>query len=68
MSHELVPAPAPANIPLPLFALTPKAAKRVLEFFTVQINNEHTCKAYFFTLARVLLRHASHPNYARSIR
>jgi hypothetical protein len=24
----------------------PKAAKRVLEFFTTRINNDHTCKAY----------------------
>jgi hypothetical protein len=26
----------------PLFTPTPKAAKRVLEFFTAQINNDHT--------------------------
>ena len=32
--------------PAPLFAPTPKAAKRVLEFFTAQINNGHTRKAY----------------------
>jgi site-specific recombinase XerD len=29
-----------------LFAPTPNAAKRVLEFFTAQINNDHTRKAY----------------------
>jgi site-specific recombinase XerD len=29
-----------------IFAPTPKAAKRVLEFFTEQINNDHTRKAY----------------------
>ena len=29
-----------------LFTQTPKAAKRVLEFFTAQINNDHTRKAY----------------------
>jgi hypothetical protein len=28
-----------------LFAPTPKAAKRVREFFTAQINNDHTRKA-----------------------
>ena len=43
----LVPSPAPAVVlPAPLFAPTPKAAKRVLEFFTTQINNDHTRKAY----------------------
>ena len=29
-----------------LFTPTPKAAKRVLEFFTAQVNNDHTRKAY----------------------
>jgi hypothetical protein len=29
----------------PALFTTPKAAKRVLEFFTAQINNDHTCKA-----------------------
>jgi hypothetical protein len=29
-----------------LFTPTPKAAKRVLEFFTAQINNDYTRKAY----------------------
>ncbi|HEY7333562.1 MAG TPA: hypothetical protein VH639_01670 [Bryobacteraceae bacterium] len=29
-----------------IFASTPKAAKRVLEFFTAQINNDQTRKAY----------------------
>jgi site-specific recombinase XerD len=32
--------------PVALFTPTPKAAKRVLEFFTTQINNENTQKAY----------------------
>jgi hypothetical protein len=32
--------------PVALFAPTPKAAKRALEFFTAQINNDHTRKAY----------------------
>ena len=32
--------------PAPLFTPTPQAAKRVLEFFTAQINNDHTRKAY----------------------
>jgi site-specific recombinase XerD len=46
MSSELVPSPAPAVLPARLFTPTPKAAKRVLEFFTTQINNDHTRKAY----------------------
>jgi site-specific recombinase XerD len=36
----------PAVLPARLFAPTPKAAKRVLEFFTARINNDHTRKAY----------------------
>jgi integrase/recombinase XerC len=44
--NELVPAPAPVVFPAPLFAPTPKAARRVLEFFTTQINNDDTRKAY----------------------
>jgi site-specific recombinase XerD len=42
----LIPFPAPAVVPAPLFAPTPKAAKRVLDFFATQINNDHTRKAY----------------------
>src|ERR1039457_7246805 len=48
MSTELVPSPAAAPVfQVALFTPTPKAAKRVLEFFTAQINNDHTRKAYF---------------------
>ena len=32
--------------PVRIFTPTPKAAKRVLEFFTTQINNDHTRRAY----------------------
>ena len=46
MSSEIVLAPASELLPAPIFAPTPKAAKRVLEFFTAQINNDHTRKAY----------------------
>ena len=42
----LILSPAPDLVPARLFAPTPKAAKRVLEFFTAQINNDHTRKAY----------------------
>ena len=46
MSPEIILAPAAELQPAPLFTPTPKAAKRVLEFFTAQINNGHTRKAY----------------------
>jgi hypothetical protein len=42
----VIVAPSPALLPARLFAPTPKAAKRVLEFFTAHLNNEHTRKAY----------------------
>lgn len=45
MSTDLIILPT-AQSPAPLFAPTPKAAKRVLEFFTGQINSDHTRKAY----------------------
>ena len=43
-SSEIIPAPPVFQVAL--FTPTPKAAKRVLEFFTAQINNDHTRKAY----------------------
>ena len=46
MSNALTLSPAPELVPAPLFAPTPKAAQRVVEFFTAQINNDHTRKAY----------------------
>jgi hypothetical protein len=46
MSGGLIVSPAPGLIPAPLFTPTPKAAKRVLEFFTAQVNNAHTRRAY----------------------
>jgi site-specific recombinase XerD len=45
-TRQLIVAPAAGLIPARLFAPTPQAAKRVLEFFTAQINNDHTRKAY----------------------
>src|ERR1700732_471963 len=39
-------SPAPALLPAQLYTPTPKAAQRVLEFFTAQINNDHTRKSY----------------------
>ena len=43
---SLVPMPPPAVFLPALLTPAPKAAKRVLEFFTAQINNDHTRKAY----------------------
>jgi len=42
----IVLSPAPELQPAALFTPTPKATRRVLEFFTAQINNDHTRKAY----------------------
>ena len=46
MSNELVPSPVPACVPAMLFAPTPRVAKRVFEFFTTPLNNDHPRKAY----------------------
>jgi site-specific recombinase XerD len=46
MTTALILSPAPGLVPARLFAPTPKAAKRVLEFFTAQVNNDQTRKAY----------------------
>ena len=43
MNHDLVTL---RSGPAALFAPTPKAARRTVEFFTAQINNDHTRKAY----------------------
>ena len=43
---EIVLSPALELSPAPIFAPTPKAARRTLEFFTAQVNNDHTRKAY----------------------
>lgn len=46
MTSEIVLVPTAHLTPAKLFTPTPKAAKRVLEFFTAQVNNDHTRKAY----------------------
>jgi hypothetical protein len=47
MSTELIPSPTPRPVfQVALFTPTPKAAKRVLEFFTAQIDNDNARKAY----------------------
>lgn len=43
---EIVLSPAPELAPAAIFAPNPKAARRTLEFFTAQVNNDHTRKAY----------------------
>ena len=43
---DLILSPSPDLLPALFFAPTPKAAKRVLEFFTAQVNNDHSRKAY----------------------
>ena len=50
--NELIVAPSTGLIPAALFTPTPKAARRVLEFFTAQVNNDHTRKAYFNAMRR----------------
>jgi integrase/recombinase XerD len=52
MTAALIIAPAPDLLPAPLFAPTPKAAQRFVEFFTAQINNDHTRKAYLVATRR----------------
>ncbi len=46
MAAEIILSHAIAVQPAPLFTPTPKAARRTMEFFTTQINNDHTRKAY----------------------
>ena len=46
MASDLILSPVPSLTSAALYAPTPKAAQRVLEFFTAQINNDHTRKAY----------------------
>jgi site-specific recombinase XerD len=46
MAKEIILSAAPELQPALLFAPAPKAAKRVVEFFTSQMNNDHTRKAY----------------------
>jgi integrase/recombinase XerC len=51
MKHDtdnsaIILSPGPELAPAPIFAPTPKAVRPTLEFFTTQINNDHTRKAY----------------------
>jgi len=47
-------------VPARLFTPTPKAAKRVLEFFTTQIENDHTRKAYLNATRRFAQWYEAH--------
>jgi site-specific recombinase XerD len=46
MTTALTITPSTDLLPAPLFAPTPRAAQRFVEFFTAQIENDHTRKAY----------------------
>jgi hypothetical protein len=46
VTTDIILAPSPDFQPAPFFTPTQKAAKRVLEFFTGKINNDHTRRAY----------------------
>jgi len=46
VSTEIIVSFSPDVAPAAIFAPTPKAARRTLEFFTAQVNNDHTRKAY----------------------
>jgi site-specific recombinase XerD len=46
MSPEIAFAPSSDLAPVRLFAPTAKAGRRFVEFFTAQVNNEHTRKVY----------------------
>ena len=56
VSASLAPSPAPVPVfRVALFTPTPKAAERVLDFFTSQINNDNTRKAYLNATKRFAL-------------
>jgi site-specific recombinase XerD len=52
MTTEITIAPVPELRPAALFTPTPKASERVLDFFTSQINNDNTRKAYLSATRR----------------
>jgi site-specific recombinase XerD len=45
-TQQLLPAPAPAVFPARFYMPTPEAAERARDFFTTQIENDHTRIAY----------------------
>jgi hypothetical protein len=53
MATALLIIPASDFLPAPLFASTPKAAQRFIEFFTAQINNDYTRLSYLNATRRI---------------
>jgi hypothetical protein len=60
VAADLMLAPSPAVLPAQLSAPTPRAVQRVLEFFTAQINNDHTRKVYLNAPGRFADRCKAH--------
>jgi site-specific recombinase XerD len=52
MTNALIVSPATCLLPDRLFAPTPEAATRFIEFFTAQISNDNTRKAYLNAACR----------------
>ena len=50
------------QLPAPLFTPTPQAARRMLEFFTAQLNNPHTRRAYLNATRRFAARFIEYPS------
>jgi hypothetical protein len=48
MTTEITISESSELAPVKLLAPTPKAARRVVEFFTGQINKDHTCQFSYF--------------------
>lgn len=53
---QIAVAPAPALLPAPLFAPTPRVTRRFIELFIAQINNDHTRQAYLNATQRFSAR------------
>jgi site-specific recombinase XerD len=51
-TNQLIPSPGPAVLLAPFFGPTPEAAKCVRDFFTIQLHNDHTRKAYMNSTRR----------------
>ena len=55
MTTALILSPSHDLVPAPLFAPSPRAAHRFVEFFTAQINNHYTGKACLNATRRLVL-------------
>ena len=67
VTANLVPSPAPTSVPYPLHADAEGGESEILEFFTAQINNDHTRKAYMNATRRfaALVRRERYPSACR---